>query len=423
MISKVTHGSLEQIRAYVSTDEGQNAISNFIKWLRGKAGNKEGYKKLCKAADKAKGLAYFGYQGFLLNQLNDFNAFIVNTPPGHDQGHLHCDFLAALALVRDPYVAKARYRSDIIAGILAGGFHDIGNAVVHRYLDTEGKVGHAEVGAWLFFHREKGLIDVELRTLAAYAIAAHTKYLKAVAVKNPIGYERQPYWDELWEEREKPIGLAIQTTRMVDRLENNGVTHFARHLLATADGYESGKGVSISGLDFYLMDAKAMNILLTPEVRPNPVNPRSILEHMATYGVSNFGASPYSLNDSKFPVFTKLMRSKVAQIGKLTEIVTRSEIVSRSINPETYYDELITRALFKDTLRQISQAPRFDKSWQLLKVVWDKLDIYQKIRWVPGLEYVRTEYINWLKELSNVASSDKNTDYQTVVDELVERCI
>lgn len=146
------------------------------------------------------------------------------------------------------------------------------------------KAGHGEIGAWLFYNLTVDLLKETLREMTAYAIAAHTHYTEPLAVAQPEGYERLPYWYglEYLDDGKRPYGLAPILTRFCDRLDLSGCTHYTRHLLAAADSAEEG-GEDFTGKDFYEFNEEKLVTIFTPEIREGNPRPQTVLEHVQMF--------------------------------------------------------------------------------------------------------------------------------------------
>lgn len=405
--------SIDDIRQYVESKEGQEEIQSFIDSLRQKLGSPGDYLSVCKQAETEIGP--FG-STTILYIFERLERFIQVCPPGHDPFHIYRDLLAGLALVNsDPFVAKAAFKSDVTASILGGTFHDIGNAVTHRYDDRKRMAGHAEIGAWVFFNITKGILSENIGILAAYAIAAHTHYLKPLKVQEPEGFERQPYWygiEFVDDDKDKPYGFAPILTRFADRLDTNGVTHFCRHLLATADAIESG-GEDLTGDTFFEINREALLALFKPEVRRGKHTPPTTLEHCRNFALSNFGGGPYSRDDNLFPVMTELMWIKVSQTNRLIQVVTKEGVDMSDFSRK----KAKAYAIF--VLRNLSGSPHFDRSWDVLLEAWETLDNLAQGSWFKGFDYILRAYFEWLDTLAEFASA--NEEYSSLVKEIKQK--
>jgi hypothetical protein len=405
--------SIDDIRRYVGSKEGQEEIQSFIESLHRDVGSPNSYFMICKIAEAG---ARSFESATILSIFERLERFIEVCPPGHDPFHILRDLLAGLALVNsDPFVAKAAFKGDIVASILGGTFHDIGNAVTHRYDDRRRKVGHAEIGAWLFYNTTMDLVPGGIGLLTAYAIAAHTHYLKPLKVQEPEGFERQPYWygiEFVDGDKDKPYGFAPILTRFADRLDTNGVTHFCRHLLATADAIEAG-GEDLTGDTFFEINREALLALFKPEVRRGKHTPPTTLEHIRNFALSNFGGGPYSRDDHLFPVMTELMWIKVSQTNRLIQVVTKEGVDMSDFSRK----KAKSYAIF--VLRNLSGSPHFDRSWDVLLEAWETLDNPAQGSWFKGFDYILRAYFEWLDTLAEFASA--NEEYSSLVKEIKQK--
>jgi len=411
METEILTGNLKD-HSYFESQEGQREVGTLIDQLKGEVGNPKGYLEICKKADQSEGKLTSETLEALFEK---FNGLIKNTPPGHDINHIYRDALAGLAFAsNDRFVKNSFSQADIQAGILGSIFHDIGNAVARRYLDNKHINAHAEIGAYIFWQTSEGVINENVRKLATYAIAAHTHYLKPISIKEPQGYERQPYWYEIfYPEEGKPCGLAPIITRFSDRLEANGGAFVARTMSANADALELGGGSEFGGdKGFFEINKESLVTLFYPQIREEKPKPSSALEHALMFAKSNFGNSVYSQNDHLFPLMGELMKAKTDQTYKLIEIV--------SIPPEMMdFSNLKAEAVAKNTMRQISGSKNFDRAWKNLLLAWQEIDPETQARWENGFRYIQKSYIDWLE----ILQSKIGDEYQEFADGLVHKCI
>ncbi len=226
-------------RKHLDTREGKLEVVRFIEGIRSQCGSAEEYASVCAKAEAERpldGAAIAKCFALLV-------PFMERSRPGHDLGHFYRDFLAALTIVgSDPMIRRAKYRCDVIAGLLAGSLHDCAVAVKARYADNQWEAGHAEVGAWLVHELLQEIVPPNQLALVCYCIAAHTHSLKPISVTNPVSaesYERLPYDTELiYNPQGSVVGLGPWIARFADRLDTNGASHLARHLVAMADSVE-----------------------------------------------------------------------------------------------------------------------------------------------------------------------------------------
>ncbi|HOX96597.1 MAG TPA: hypothetical protein PLI45_04430 [Candidatus Woesebacteria bacterium] len=369
-------------------------IIKFINLLR-KIGNREDYIRLVKRAQKNYSPLNTASLSILIEVLSPFtNA----GSPGHDFGHARRDLLAAFALATDKNVATYQ-PAEVLAGIIAGAFHDIGTAITPRYQDSEWLGGHAEVGAWLFYELTDGILEKNLRLLIAYAITSHTHYLKTVECAD--GSKRDPWYYELVEVEGKKYGWAVLACRFADRLDTNGCTLAPRHLLANADVAESPDQHDFSGSEFYEINRKTIDVIVTPrkamiDIGNGKTAPTAI-QHINNFANSNFGNSVYSRDDHLFPTMSRLMGYKVAQATDLGLSFTPSIIV---VMTAFFVPSLITKKVRSFFLR-ISRAPRFEESWAVLEKAFSKLSREDLARWSYLTDYMSYSYDRLLMVLKN----------------------
>jgi hypothetical protein len=397
---------LKEIQNYVESEVGQDEIQFLTDYLREEVGSPEKYLSVCQRVKPKVNVVEVVW-----SVLERMERLIQNCPPGHDRFHILRDLLHAVTLVgTDPFVAKAAYQEDIVASLLGGAFHDIGNAVTHRYQDRARRAGHAEIGAWMFFRVTEDLLPENVRLLASYSIAAHTDYRAPIKVQTPEGFERQPYWYGIEYLDGRPYGLAPILTRFADRLDTNGVTHFCRHLLAQADAVEFG-GYDLTGDAFFEINQKALDMLFVPDFSISEDNHPTALRHCKNFALSNFGGGYYCRNDHLFPVMVDLMWGKVSQIHELARQVMDREIPVGGFLSLGEADELVACVL-----RDISGSPHFDRSWQVLAKSWNALNREVQVQWLKGFKYVLTAYFEWLDQVVDLAST--NEDYRSLVGEI-----
>lgn len=396
---------------FFESPEGQQEITFFIENLRSEAENKEGYLEICRKADEN------------LTELTDkkleeifeeFNELIENTSPGHDANHIRRDTLAGLALVtNDPFIKKAYSEADRQAAILGSVFHDVGTAVSKRYEDSARPNGHAEVGAYIFWKVSEGILDENVRKLAAYAITAHTHFLKPIAVKEPQGYERQPYWYEIfYPEADKPCGLAPLLTRFSDRLDANGASFTIRTMLANADAVESGGQEFAGERGFFEINKESLLTLFLPFVRDEKPKPSTVLEHVLMFANSNFGNSVYSRDDHLFPVMGELMTERVRQTNELVKIVLTQPNIMKSSQPKA-------KEFIEKVMQEISGSRNFERSWKILSQVWDALSPKVQARWVKGFEYIRQSHKYWVELLQNKVGGEYREFAKTLAEKIL----
>src|SRR5512135_3727994 len=101
--------------------QNQAVITAWIDQLKNDLGSREKWVEMCQIADWELSSRPVD----LAKVLDAFEPYINLLPPGHDRGHLLRDLLNSVILYDG---INAKYRSDKMAGLLAGAFHDIGNS-------------------------------------------------------------------------------------------------------------------------------------------------------------------------------------------------------------------------------------------------------------------------------------------------------
>jgi len=317
------------------------------------------------------------------NIYRHLHVFTIQGKPGHDTGHLLRDFLSGSAISgTDPYAAKA-YTNDRTAAFFGAAYHDIGNSIAFRFQDYFWECGHAEVGAWLFYRLTEKFLPEHIRRLTAYAIAAHTHLLKPVETK--IGFTRPVWVDHLFEtDGGRPVGISIWITRFADRLDTNGVTLLCRHIIATIEGSRQ-EGRNFSGQDWYEINKKALDILLTPDTVIEGTTP-SALKHLENFADSAKNITPYSQHDAKFPVMKEFMNYKVQQSEKLIHIV-KTQTDKADFNK------------FRRFVARMSLSPIITSTLNDVEKLWIELTPEEQSHWGPAFDYIEKSYVEWLQIL------------------------
>lgn len=300
--------------------------------------------------------------------------------PGHDLGHLYRDYLSGSVLSgTDPYAAKA-YQNDLTAAFLGSAYHDIGNSIGYRFQDYLWECGHAEIGAWLFYHLTEKHLPEHIRRLTAYAIAAHTHQLKPVETK--IGFSRLPWSDDLFENEGHPVRVSVWITRFADRLDTNGVNLLCRHIIASVEGAKQ-EGRNFSGDDWYEINRESLSLLLKPDTILVGTTP-SALKHVENFANSAKTHTPYSQHDDLFPVMRELMDYKIKQAEKLIEIVR-----TQSGTPDF--------PKFKSFVAKLSGSPVITSTLNNVETLWNELTEGEQSHWGPAFSFIEQSYSDWLR--------------------------
>jgi hypothetical protein len=316
------------------------------------------------------------------NIFHHLHQFTILGKPGHDLGHLYRDMLSGAAISGiDPYAAKA-YPNDQTASFFGAAYHDIGNGIWPRYQDYFWECGHAEIGAWLFYHLTPKFVPENIRLLTAYAIAAHTHQLKPVETK--VGFTRQPWVDHLFENDGHPVGISIWITRFSDRLDTNGITLFCRHIIANVEGSRQ-EGRDFSGSNWYEINKKSLGLLMKPDTIVDDNMP-STLKHMENFANSAKNPTPYSQHDDKFPIMKQFIGYKVKQTETLIDIVKNQ--TGKPDFPK-----------FRRFITRMSLSPIIKSTLNDVEKLWDELTPEEQSHWAKGFIYAEEGYPEWLEIL------------------------
>lgn len=318
-------------------------------------------------------------------------------PAGHSKGHAYRDFISAMIALKDPEIDKIDDVEKIV-GVLAGTFHDIGNAVIKRYEEPKRFSGHAEVGAYLFGELAKDIIPPNLLKLTQYAIAAHTHYTKDISVTKKInGREetlvRRPYEDELIEGSRMGIWLA----RMTDRVDAQGVQMIIRHSLTKAEptyDYDPQTGFHEVKED-NLEDFKHQ---FTPVLRADEYRnglsgqdkTRNVLEHMKMFRDSALEKSDYSKNDSRYFRETFIVPAASEQMEFVEAVLAQTP----ALKPE---DIQVSFARFYDFCRLIEPSKNTEEVIELFKKKFSSFNQEQQSHWANGFNVLPNLYRRWYK--------------------------
>jgi len=307
--------------------------------------------------------------------------FTILGKPGHDLGHLNRDLLSGAAISgADPYAANA-YDNDLTAAFFGAAYHDIGVGIWPRYQDYFWECGHAEIGAWLFYHLTKKYLPEHIRRLTAYAIACHTHQLKPVETK--VGFSRQPWVDHLFEHDGHPVGVSIWITRFSDRLDTNGITLFCRHIIANVEGARQ-EGRDFTGTTWYEINKKSLSYLLKPDTVISAENMPSTLKHMENFANSAKNSTPYSQHDNQFPVMKEFITYKIHQTETLIDIVRHQ--TGKPDFPK-----------FRRFIMRMSLSPIIVSTLNDVEKLWDDLTPEEQSHWAKGFIYVEESYPEWLE--------------------------
>ncbi|MDO8557804.1 MAG: hypothetical protein Q7S09_01260 [bacterium] len=337
-----------------------------------------------RARDRAEAIERgIGIARYALQTLQNWGLDAQQFEPGHGIGHLMRDYLNALRLLgtldADP--------RDIFVGIVGGVMHDVSCALVKRYEESKKAVRHAEAGALLFLEiseKAKLPINREETELIAYAIAAHTQYLREmdVACRDGITRRVRPYRD--LDDDGKPV-LAIWLPRWIDRLDCSGPTMVGRHFLTLAknrEDYNIKTGYYSVNFEDHLRP-----LLRTPEeIRADGGN-QTMREHLHMFASTQTNASPYGKHD-----FGRMCELRNASREMLLEIISRvQEFPKRSSEEQenilNRWESFLGKTIEPSTLGRITAKE--------VCGLFRNLDESSRLAWSNGFQATMDHYASW----------------------------
>lgn len=210
----VRHKSLSQIvattRRQLKDNASDYAIYRYIEKLRSEVEQMKDYRKIkTKAKLEIKALP----DNIMAQLFQKTLPFIDALPTAHSKGHLARDLVNLTMILHDPETGSYD-NTEILVGILAGVFHDMGNSVIERDEEDERFTLHAEVGAWIFGELAKNIIPPNILKLTQFAIAAHTNFeTTRKKTKNGITIKMRPYDTIIVNGDKRSMALARTTDR------------------------------------------------------------------------------------------------------------------------------------------------------------------------------------------------------------------
>lgn len=294
---------------------------------------------------------------------------------GHGMGHWARDYTHSLLLAHDPEI-EPRFA---LPGILGGTLHDIGTLFLDRYADKNRAFRHAEAAALLVRTAalETGVLQENEADLVAWAIAAHTHYLRPSVVVCADGVERQvnPYPDLNEGEAILPVWLP----RWADRLDCSGPCMVGRHYLTLAKDHDDFNGQGFYKVSF----GEALRPLLrTQDEIKAAGGSQTMLEHMRMFANSQTNESPYGKYDRG-----RMVKQRDAYRASLLHIIDQ---VARPTDVDI---ERITKAW---TMFLTVIEPTLDpKTARTLEDNFRSLDASTRQAWACGFRAVMSEYLVW----------------------------
>ncbi|HUA13537.1 MAG TPA: hypothetical protein VL989_03500 [Candidatus Sulfotelmatobacter sp.] len=359
---------------------------------------------------------------------------IRSLPTGHSKGHFLRDTIHLTGNIKDPAVAGSLDSTELIAGITAGIFHDIGVSIVDRYQDQQRVGAHAEVGARLFSSVGQDIVPPNLSKLIQYSIAAHTHYLKPRELKL-IGGEvstAEPYDDTTDGEGDR---TAVWLARQSDRRDASGVPFIVRNALLRADPVQD-----FDGEKFIELQSREESFKTQFGLGPEAID-KGILQHCLNYAVNFYRDNPYTSHDTQYFTETLItpsvedlalflsvvspdkakelvdkVRSENPEIaGRIENFLIDSKEIIDTENSETPTAEGIQVSLdkFFDLCRVIEPANDTEKQIESLREQFGTLSEEEQQRWSRGFN-VLTEhsFTRWKENLAASIDGINNTNFE-----------
>ncbi|MCK9360776.1 hypothetical protein M0Q28_00920 [Patescibacteria group bacterium] len=304
---------------------------------------------------------------------------------GHGLGHWSRDCIHSLYLAHDPFLDPGL----VLPGILGGTLHDIGTLFLDRYADKSRAFRHAEAAALLVRAAglESGVITEPEADLVAWAIAAHTHYLRPSVVECVDGVTREvhPYPDT---HDGQPIH-AVWLPRWTDRLDCSGPCMVGRHYLTLAKDHED-----FGAHGFYTAKfGEVMQPLLRSDEEIKAAGGKqTMLEHMRMFARSQSNESPYGKYD----------RGRMVH-QRDTYKASLEYIIAQVARPTDVNLERITKAWTK-FLRTIEPTLKPETA-QTLESNFRQLDVGSQRAWACGFRTAMTEYLVWGDRISEFLQS------------------
>jgi len=230
--SKSQHRSLSPIvataRKQLKSSASDYAIYQYIENLRSEVEKIEDYRKIkAKAKTEIEALP----DNVMAQLFQKALPYVEALPTAHSKGHVARDLVNLMVILHDSETAS--YDSaEILVGLLAGVFHDIGNSVIDRDEESERFTLHAEVGAWIFGELAANIIPPNILKLTQFAIAAHTDYQTIrEKTKDGITVKIQPYDSTIVDGDKRSMAL-VKITDRADLI--NGAVYPARTIIRFA---------------------------------------------------------------------------------------------------------------------------------------------------------------------------------------------
>lgn len=298
--------------------------------------------------------------------------------PGHGPGHWCRDYLHTLYLSRN-----CEDEAAIVPAIVAGSLHDIGTLFVDRYADRNRAVRHAEIGALIvdkaFEDLDVGITQEEM-DVCAYAIAAHTHYLKPQEVECRDGVKRmvKPFTDMV---DDKPV-MGVWLPRWADRLDISGPCMVGRHYLTlNRDHFDYSKD------GFYKVEfgEHMRPVLRSDDEIKAGGGRRTMVEHFKMFASSQTNASVYGRHD-RGAMLTLRDRYRTMMENIIDAVVNPTEVdVERVLKA---WNLFLVSNIEPDSRTSAEAVNQLNKGFR-------KLDDESRQAWACGFRQTMVEYLVW----------------------------
>lgn len=362
--------------------------------------------------------------------LAKFLPFITHLPTGHGPGHLSRDLIHLTTILHDEYIQQ-QDPVEVLVGLLAGIFHDIGNAVVERYDEPNHFAGHAEVGAYLFGMLAKDILPENILKLTQFAIASHTNYLKDIVITKYPGTPqektkiRKPYQNALSNGAKQAHKIALWMTQATDRSDALSVPFIIRHILTKAmptQDYSQDHFHVVRDNEEEDFMHQFMPIIRTQEYKNQLLTKKDktsiVLEHFYIFYETTVDLSPYSQYDTPY-FFSHIVATNSLDTARFIIATTARAETIEPFEREKLFDQ------FYRVCAIIEPAHNTGKTIQLLKKKFPLLsDSYQN-HWAHGFKLLTTKlYPRWYKETKeSIQTTPKfeNAKLSTIIKDLHKR--
>lgn len=349
----------------------------------------------------------------ILEQLfRKFEAFFKSLPAGHGKGHTLRDTINLSGILQDPRFQTEKIDEvELLAGIIAGVFHDDGNSITDRYADAHMVGAHAEVGAVLFGNVAKNILPPNIIKLVQYSIAAHTHYTdtREVPVTTDSFISKPTYIDKVTDSGDRE---AIWLTRQSDRRDLANFAQLVRNMIVNS---EPTQDYNPETKDFNPKESVEENFMTQYGLSGEGAQ-QQLINHVSGFCRNVFRKNEYTSRDSEY--FTKeLMTPGVADFVMFLsvlapdkanqlidgieedneaaaaqikgELSANSDLIERYSQHPTSQDD-IEAAInkFKNLCRIVEPAPDLEEKLELFESQFPNLNPEDQTSWTKGMHFM-----------------------------------